>query len=94
MLAFQLFDMAVNHGRSRAVKILQEALGFTGRDVDGLIGPKTMAAARSANTAALVLDMLACRLQFYTDLATWPTFGRGWARRVAGNLRAAADQLA
>ena len=29
------------------------------------------------------------RLRFLTDLKTWPTFGRGWARRVADNLMGA-----
>jgi len=28
----------------------------------------------------------AFRLMFLTDLGTWPTFGHGWARRVAHNL--------
>ena len=26
------------------------------------------------------------RLRFMADLKTWPTFGRGWARRIADNL--------
>lgn len=28
-------------------------------------------------------DYLAARIRFYTNLETWPRFGRGWARRVA-----------
>jgi lysozyme family protein len=33
--------------------------------------------------------LTARRLQHYTDLETWPTFGRGWIRRAARVLRAA-----
>lgn len=32
---------------------------------------------------------IAARLRFMTNLDTWPTFGRGWARRIAGVLEAA-----
>jgi lysozyme family protein len=28
------------------------------------------------------------RLVFMTDLPTWQTFGRGWAKRIAKNLLA------
>ena len=31
------------------------------------------------------------RLDFCTKLSTWPAFGKGWARRVAGNLKYAAE---
>lgn len=39
----QLFDMAVNHGPQRAVRILQGVLGLAGWpvDVDGVVGPET-----------------------------------------------------
>jgi lysozyme family protein len=29
------------------------------------------------------------RLDYLNDLPTWPSFGRGWAQRVAENLKAA-----
>jgi hypothetical protein len=31
------------------------------------------------------------RLQFMTELATWPRYGKGWARRIAAGLLYAAD---
>ena len=37
-----------------------------------------------------MLNFNAERLEFYAKLQTFDTFGRGWARRVAGNLRYAA----
>jgi lysozyme family protein len=81
LIAFQLFDIAYNGGY--AVKWLQLALGV---NADGNMGPETIAAARSAEPRSIVLRLNAYRLSWYTSLSTWPTFGRGWANRVAANL--------
>ena len=80
---YSVFDAAVNSGVSQSVKWLQRALGVSD---DGAIGPKTLAAAQAVDGQALKAKMLGARLQFMTDLATWPSFGRGWARRVASLL--------
>ena len=88
-VAFQVLDAAVNHGIGNAVRWLQRAVGVAD---DGAIGPITMAAVKRMDAADLVLQFNAERLEFYAKLSTWDAFGRGWARRVAGNLRyAAAD---
>lgn len=87
MLAFQALDVAVNHGPSRARKLLQLAAGVA---ADGVIGPITLAALRAADPNDLTFRFLAERLDFYTSLPTWGVFGKGWTRRVAGNLRFAA----
>lgn len=89
-VAFQVFDAAVNHGVAQAAKFLQRAAGVT---ADGVIGPKTLAAVNDRDTAALVFLFNAEREQFYTDLPTWATFGKGWSRRVVGNLRYAAEDV-
>lgn len=34
------------------------------------------------------MEFMAYRLMFYSDLETWPTFGRGWTRRAAHLMRA------
>lgn len=87
--AFQALDAAVNHGASAAIRWTQQAAGVAD---DGVFGPVSLAAVRKADPADLVLKFLAIRLEFYTRLSTWPTFGAGWVRRIAGNLRyAAAD---
>lgn len=86
-LAFQVLDAAVNHGIGNAVRWLQRAAGVAD---DGIIGPVTLAAIKRMNPADLVLEFNAVRLEFYTRLTTWDAFGRGWARRVAANLRYAA----
>jgi lysozyme family protein len=80
MLRYDVFDAAVNSGNGQAVRWLQRALGVAD---DGRIGPVTLRAAHAAGAEAIKRRMLAARLRFMTDLSTWPTFGRGWARRVA-----------
>lgn len=89
-VAWQVVDAAYNHGNRQAVKFLQRAIGFTGKDVDGLIGPKTLDAVKCMDENDIILLFNAERLEFFTNLRIWQTFGKGWARRIAGNLRWAA----
>ena len=86
--AFQAIDAAVNHGIGNAVRWMQRAAGVAD---DGFIGPMTIAAIKRADPADLVLNFNAERLEFYAKLTTFDAFGRGWTRRVAGNLRFAAQ---
>lgn len=86
--AFQALDAAVNHGIGNAARWMQRAAGAAD---DGIIGPVTLAAVSRANPADLVLLFLAERLEFYTKLSTFDRFGKGWAVRVAGNMRYAAQ---
>lgn len=81
-----VFDFAVNSGPDRAVRVLQAALGVA---ADGEVGPKTLAALRSADNRALINAICDRRLAFLRGLATFPVFGRGWTSRVAA-VRAAA----
>ena len=80
---FDLFDAAVNSGVGQATKWLQRAAGVV---EDGVIGPKTLAAARSTDPQKLAKRFNGHRLRFMTDLNTWGSFGKGWARRIAANL--------
>lgn len=82
-IRYDLFDAAVNSGNIQAVKWLQQACGAV---VDGHIGPKTIAAANAANGEPMRRKFNGYRLQFMTELATWSSFGKGWARRIASNL--------
>jgi len=86
--AFQALDAAVNHGIGNAVRWMQRAVGAAD---DGFIGPVTMERIKRFDPADLVLLFNAERLEFYTKLSTFDAFGRGWTRRVAGNLRHAAQ---
>lgn len=88
-VAFQLFDAAVNSGVGQSVRWLQKAVGV---GVDGKFGPVTLQATLAHNPDKLVLLFNAERLMFMTDLPTWSSFGRGWARRIAGNLKRGARQ--
>lgn len=83
-LAFQLFDACVNHGIGNGVRMLQRAAGVAD---DGAIGDVTMRAVQAIKPADMVMKFNAERLEFYTKLKTFSTFGRGWVNRVAGNLR-------
>lgn len=82
-LRFEVFDAAVNSGVQQAVKWLQRVVGAA---PDGVIGPATLSAVAKADALAGA-RYSGVRLQFMTDLPTWGAFGRGWARRVAGNLQ-------
>ncbi len=85
---FQALDAAVNHGIGNAVRWMQRAAGVAD---DGVIGPVTLAAVARQEPADLVLNFNAERLEFYAKLQTFDHFGRGWTRRVAKNLRYAAQ---
>ena len=82
--AFQLLDFAVNSGIETAVRALQRAIGVA---PDGHWGPVSKARAAVTSHTDLILGILAERLDFMTNLVHWPTYGRGWARRIAENLR-------
>lgn len=83
-ISFQVFDAAINHGWGNAVRMLQRAVGAAD---DGIIGPVTLSKVNAGNTARVVMSFNAERLNFYTKLSTFKTFGRGWTNRVADNLR-------
>lgn len=77
---YVVFDAAVNSGPGQSAKWLQRALGVAD---DGVIGPRTLAAANAANPDALKMRMLGKRLRFMAGLTNWPAFSRGWAIRIA-----------
>ena len=80
---FDMFDMAVNSGIQGSIKCMQRALGVT---ADGIWGRNTSAAASTASPELLDKKFSGYRLMYLSDLATFPTYGRGWVRRVASNL--------
>lgn len=74
-----VFDAAVNSGVSRAAKWLQTTVGAV---ADGAIGEQTLKQVLLTNPQMLIDKYSANRLAFLQRLATWPTFGKGWERRV------------
>lgn len=83
-VAFQAFDFAVNSGTETAVRYLQRSVGVAD---DGHWGPKSQAAAAALSETDTIMLLNAERLDFMTRLSGWVNFGRGWARRIVGNLR-------
>lgn len=78
---FAVFDYAVNSGPSKAVKDLQKVVGVS---QDGKVGPKTLEAIKSMGARNVINKLCDTRLAFLKRLKTWPTFGKGWLKRVNG----------
>lgn len=85
---YQLMDSAVNSGISQSIRFMQRALGIAD---DGFFGPNSLAAMRKSSETDFIMLFLAERLEFMTKLKNWDRFGRGWARRIANNLRYGAE---
>jgi lysozyme family protein len=81
-LDYAVFDCAVNSGPRRAALLLQGALGEAAGRADGVIGPRTVAAARAADVKELIRGFSLRRLAFLARLPNAAAFGRGWRKRV------------
>jgi len=88
-----LFDFGVNAGPARARKYLQLVVGAK---ADGIIGPNTMKQVQQylqAHGAEGLIDAYqSARERYYRKLRHFPTFGRGWLRRVK-EVRVAARSM-
>ena len=73
---------AVNMGARQMMKLLQRASGLSGSDVDGYIGPKTIAAAQSTTAG----EFREQRYLFYIELCEsrpeYEKYKNGWLRRT------------
>jgi len=76
---YMAFDAAVNMGAGRSVKLLQECLGCV---PDGTIGPRTMQLIDGKDPKDVVEAFSQRKISFYESLPTFPTFGKGWLKRV------------
>lgn len=83
-LCYQVLDAAVNHGMANAVRFLQRAAGVAD---DGHLGPVSRNALSTMAPADLHLLFIAERIEFFCKLSTFSTFGKGWMRRCAQDLR-------
>lgn len=84
----QLLDFAVNSGVQTALRALQRAVGVAD---DGIIGQHTKDAIAKMQDHDIVMRLIAERLIFMTNCQGWLTFGKGWARRIASELRFGAE---
>lgn len=88
-VATKVFDMAINMGSSRALKIVQAALVDCDHavDVDGIIGPKTIDAINECDPSTLLGKIIGRQSDFYRGLARsrpeMAKFLRGWLHRAA-----------
>jgi lysozyme family protein len=87
-----VFDVSVNSGTGRAIKLLQQTVGAT---PDGGFGSITMALVRKAEADPIKLIELfsARRMEFLQNLRSFEHFGKGWSRRVA-EVKATAIEMA
>lgn len=83
-VAYQLLDSAVNSGIRQSIQFLQRAVGVAD---DGFFGPVSLKASQLATESDTIMLFLSERLEFMTRLKNWPHAGKGWARRIAQNLR-------
>jgi len=83
-VAYQMLDFAVNSGISPAIRAIQRAVSCAD---DGHVGPVTVAAIAAMAAHDLIMRFLAERLIFMTGCKNWEFAGKGWARRIAADLR-------
>jgi lysozyme family protein len=77
---YLVFDMGVNAGPGRSIKLMQSALGVT---PDGGFGAITMAAVQAANPVELIERFSQEKEAFYRSLESFSVYGTGWLNRVA-----------
>jgi len=82
-IAAKVFDMAVNMGKVQAHKILQRAVGVF---ADGIIGPKTVAAANGLSDAGVLDAITIEQKKVYAAIVnhrpTSAVFMAGWNHRA------------
>lgn len=74
-----VLDPAVNEGQGIAARFLQEAMNVT---PDGLVGPRTVAAATRANPSDVIDRIAALRVARYRQSPQFPEYHTDWLRRV------------
>ena len=89
-IGYQLLDFAVNSGSGTAVRALQRALNCAD---DGHFGPVSLAALKVIEPHNLIMTFLAERLVFMTNCVAWTMASKGWARRIAANLKYASQDI-
>jgi len=89
-----VFDGAVQHGVMSIVRILQQrVLGFDPREVDGIVGPSTLAAIDAEPAVMLASKLIEARRMVYAAIVrrdpTQAVFAHGWSNRMTALAGAA-----
>jgi len=82
-VSLQLFDMGIHSGKIPAAKTLQLTLAVS---IDGLIGPKTIQAAKICDQIRFGAIFNAKRLRYLKKLDDWKKFNENWSSRIARQL--------
>ena len=88
---YLVFDMGVNAGPGRSIKLLQAAVGVT---PDGGFGPITMKAVQAADPVKLIQDFSDAKEDFYRGLNDFSVYGTGWLNRVVAVKQKATSMVA
>jgi lysozyme family protein len=86
-----VFDYGVNSGIARSGKVLRRVVAMP--DTDWHVTDEVLGAVKKRDAQLIIISMNDERLKFLESLRTWPTFGKGWGRRV-GEVKAFSLQLA
>ena len=78
-IAVAVFDAAVHHGPKTAIKLLQRALKVADDGEYGRITHGTLQARDTSETLELLLSE---RAIYLTTCPAWPTYKRGWLKRL------------
>lgn len=78
-IQLMVFDAGINQGKKAAVLMLQGALGVP---QDGALGALTFTALRETAIGQTFSNMVILRHNRYADNANWPSFGKGWSKRL------------
>ncbi|WP_206777846.1 glycosyl hydrolase 108 family protein [Komagataeibacter kakiaceti] len=81
-----VFDFGFNAGIRVAARQLQAAAGLKGGDVDGDIGPRTIAAVLDAsadgNVSRLTAPLIDMQAAYYRQCRLFPVYGADWIDRT------------
>ena len=88
---YLVFDLGVNAGPGRSIKLLQAAVGVP---ADGGFGPMTITAVLAADPVELIEKFSQNKEHFYRGLDDFKTYGTGWLNRVAAVKVKATSMLA
>jgi lysozyme family protein len=87
-VVYQLLDFAVNSGIRAAIRGYQRALKVPD---DGYFGPRSEMAAKTMSVTDQIMRVIAERIEYMTNAPNWKFHGKGWANRIALNLRYGAE---
>lgn len=79
-----VLDTAINHGVLGCNRLVQQALNKLGSklEVDGIVGPKTLAAIKKADSLDLLVGLAKARQESYRKQSDYSWAGNGWENRL------------